>query len=141
MIGDPGAFGSVVPGVVYGGSNSCPSVCLPLPRQKFVQAGDGKIGDGGGHIGEPHLWVDAVETAGRNDGEHDGGSIGPRWEPAKVQFSPLECNSSQRALGRLVLEANPAIFEETGKTIPTFQHVIDRLAHLGLFAERDALPF
>ncbi|ASY73705.1 hypothetical protein SF83666_a41170 (plasmid) [Sinorhizobium fredii CCBAU 83666] len=28
-----------------------------------MQAGDGKIGDAGEHIGEPRLWVDVVETA------------------------------------------------------------------------------
>lgn len=35
-----------------GRRNSRPFVCLPLPRQQFVQAGDGKIGDAGEHIGE-----------------------------------------------------------------------------------------
>ena len=38
-----------------------------------MQAGDRKIGDAGEHIGEPRLWVDVVETAGRDNGEHDGG--------------------------------------------------------------------
>lgn len=124
-----------------GRRNSRPFVCLPLPRQQFVQAGDGKIGDAGEHIGEPRFWVDVVEAASRYDGEHDGGSLGPTLGTGEGPVSTPECNSSQRALGRIVRETNPAIFQETGKTIPAFQHVIDRLDHLGRFAERGALPF
>ena len=39
-----------------GRRNSRPLVCLPLPRQQFLQAGGGKIGDAGEHIGNgcPH---------------------------------------------------------------------------------------
>lgn len=121
--------------------NSRPFVRLPLPRQQFVQAGDGKIGDSGEHIGEPRFWVDVVEAAGRDDGEHDGGSIGPTLGTGEGPVSTAECNSSQSALGSIVCETNPAICEETGKAIPTLQHVIDRLDHLGRFAERAALPF
>ena len=56
--------------------NSRP-VRLPVPRQQFAQTGDGKVDDAGEHIGYPRLWVDVVQTVGRDDGEHDGGSIGP----------------------------------------------------------------
>ncbi len=117
------------------------SESFPFPRQQFVQAGDGKVGDAGEHIGEPRLWVDVVETASRDDGEHDGGSIGPTLGTGEGPVSTPEGNSSQRPLGGIVRETNPAIFEETGKAIPTLQHVIDRLDHLGRFAERGALPF
>lgn len=103
--------------------------------------GDGKIGDAGEHIGELRLSVDVVETACRDDGEHDGGLIGPTLGTGEGPVSTPECNSSQRALGSIVRETNPAIFEETGKAIPTLLHVIDRLHHLGRFAERGALPF
>lgn len=106
-----------------------------------MQAGDGKIGDAGEHIGEPRLCVDVVETAGRDDGEHDGGSIGPALGAGEGPVSTPERNSSQSALGRIVRETNPAIFQETGKAIPALQHVIDRLDHLGRFAEHGALPF
>ncbi len=106
-----------------------------------MQVGDGKIGDAGEHIGEPRLWVDVVETAGRDDREHDGGSIGPTLGTGEGPVSTPERNSSQSALGRIVRETNPAIFQETGKTIPALQHVIDRLDHLGRFAEGAALPF
>ncbi len=102
-----------------------------------MQAGDGKNGDAGEHIGEPRLRVDVVETASRDDGEHDGGTLGAGEGPV----STPECNSSQSALGRIVREKNPAILQEPGKAIPSLQHVIDRLDHLARFAERGALPF
>lgn len=105
-----------------------------------MQAGDGKIGDAGEHIGEPRLWVDVVETASRYDGEHDGGSIGPTLGTGEGSVAAPERNSSQRALGGIVGETT-AIFQETGKAIPALQHVIDRLDHLGRFAEHGALPF
>ncbi len=85
-----------------------------------MQAGDGKIGDAGEHIGEPRLWVDVVEAAGRDDGEHDGGTIGPSLGTGEGPVSTPEGNSSQSALGRIVRETNPAIVEETGKTIQRF---------------------
>ena len=106
-----------------------------------MQAGDRKIGDAGEHIGEPRLWVDVVETAGRDNREHDGGTIGPTLGAGEGPVSTPECNSSQSPLGRIVRETNPAIVEKTRKTIPSLQHVIDRLDHLGRFAERGALPF
>ena len=84
--------------------------------------------------------IDVVETAGRDDGEHDGGTIGATLGTGEGPISTPECNSSQRALGRVVRETNPAVFEETGKAIPALQHVIDRLDHLGRSAERGALP-
>gem|GEM_PF-3311952 len=99
------------------------------------------IGDAGEHIGEPRFWVDVVETASRYDGEHDGGSIGPTLGTGEGPVAAPERNSSQRALGGIVRETNPAIFQEPGKPIPALQHVIDRLDHLGRFAERGALPF
>lgn len=116
--------------------NSRPFVRLPLPRQQFLQ-----IGDAGERIGELRLWVDVVETASRDDREHDGGTIGPALGTREGPVAAPECNSSQSALGRIVRETNPAIFEETGKAIPALQHVIDRLDHLRRFAERGALPF
>ena len=79
-----------------------------------MQAGDRKIGDAGEHIGEPRLWVDVVETAGRDNREHDGGTIGPTLGAGEGPVSTPECNSSQSPLGRIVRETNPAIVEETG---------------------------
>ena len=106
-----------------------------------MQAGDGKIGDTGQHVGEPRLWIDVVETAGRDEGEHDGGTIGPTLRTGKRPVAATECNPSERALRGVVRETNPAIFQETGKAIPALQHVIDRLDDLGGSAERSALPF
>jgi hypothetical protein len=59
----------------------------------------------------------------------------------KPPVAASEGNTSQRPLGGIVRESNPAIFQETGKTIPSLQHVIDRLDDLGGSAERGALPF
>ncbi len=74
--------------------------------------------------------VDVVETVGRDDGEHDDGSIGPTLGTGENPVSPPECNSSQRALGRIVRETNPAVLEEAGKSLPAFQHEVDPLDHL-----------
>ena len=101
-----------------------------------MQVGDGKIGDAGEHIGELRLWVDVVETAGHDSTEHDSGTIGPTLGAGEGPVLTPKCNSSQSAFGRIVRETNPAIFEEAGKTIPALQHVIDRLDHVGRFAER-----
>lgn len=38
---------------------------LPFPGQQFVQPRRGKIGDPGEDVGEPGLWIDVVEAAGR----------------------------------------------------------------------------
>ncbi len=57
-----------------------------------MQAGDRKIGDAGEHIGEPRLWVDVVETAGRDNREHDGGTIGPTLGTGEGPVSTPECH-------------------------------------------------
>lgn len=67
-----------------------PGVRLPLPRQQFVQARDGKIGDAGEHIGELRLWVNVVETASRDGGGYGGGSIGPTLETGEGPVSTPE---------------------------------------------------
>ncbi len=40
-----------------------------------MQAGGGKLGDAGQHVGTPGLRVDVVEASGRNQGQHDGGPV------------------------------------------------------------------
>ena len=48
-----------------------------------MQARDRKIGDPGQHVGEPGAGIDVVETTGRDEGEHDSGTIRPALGPGE----------------------------------------------------------
>ena len=89
-----------------------------LKTSLTLQTGHGKIGDAGQHVGEPRLWIDVVEAACCDEGEHDGGTICPTLGAGEGPVAATKCNASQRALGGIVRETNPAIVKETGKTIP-----------------------
>ena len=99
------------------------------------------VGDAGQHVGEPCLWIDVVEAACCDEGEHDGGTIGPTLGTGEGPVPTTKCNASQGAFGGIVRETDPAIVKETGKTIPALQHIVDRPDHLGGFTERRTLPF
>src|SRR6185436_4257243 len=127
-------------GQLRGGLQGQPSA-FPLPGKQFVQAGDRKIGDPGQHVGEPGFWIDVIETTGRDEGEHDGGTIGPALGTCEGPVAAPQGNPSQGPFGGIVRETNPAILQEAGKAIPALQHVINGSDHLGRSAERDTLPF
>src|SRR3979490_2947700 len=54
-------------------------------------------------------------------------ALGTGEEP---RLSP-QCKSSKSALSCIVREADPAIFDEAGKPVPTLEHVVDRLGDRG----------
>lgn len=39
---------------------------LPIPREQFVEAADGMVGDAGEDVGEPCLRIDVVESTGQD---------------------------------------------------------------------------
>ena len=46
---------------------------FPMPGAELVEAGDRMIGDPTRDVGEPGLWVDAVELSGLDQREHRSG--------------------------------------------------------------------
>ncbi len=72
-----------------GRRNSRPLVGLPLPSQQFLQAGDGKIGDAGEHIGEHAFGSTALTRQVVMTVSMMAARSAPRWKPAKVQFRRL----------------------------------------------------
>ena len=106
-----------------------------------MQAGDRKIGDPGQHVGEPGFWIDVVETTGRDQGEHDGGTIRPALGTGEGPVAAPQGDPSQGPFGGIVRQTNPAILQEAGKAIPALQHVVHGADHLGRSAERGTLPF
>ena len=55
----------------------------------------------------------------------------PRSEPANSQDLRPRAKPLQRAFGRVVGEADPAVVEEARKPVPTLEHVVDRLGDGG----------
>jgi len=77
----------------------------------LAQARCGKIGDAGEDVGEPYLWIDLVETTGRDHRQHYGAALGIGEGPV----SPAQYDSTQPSFGRVVAEIDPTIVKEAGK--------------------------
>ena len=95
------------------------------------QSGPRDVSDLAEHIGQPCLRIDVVEL-GRHDQRGHGcrpvsAALGTGEEP---RLSPQR-KSSKSTLGCTVREADPAIFDEAGKPVPTLEHVVDRLGDRG----------
>ena len=106
-----------------------------------MEARDGKIGDAGQDVGEPCFRVNLVEATGRDERQHDGGTISAALGTGKCPIAAAEGNPAQRSLGGVVRETNSSVFQETGKTIPALQHVVHGFDDIGGSAEGGALPF
>ena len=52
---------------------------------------------------------------------------------------PAESHPTQSALGRIVRQANAPVIEEACERIPSLEHVIHRLRHIGMSREPAAL--
>ena len=48
---------------------------FPFPGKQFVQARGGHIGDPSQDIGEPGVGIGLVEACGRDERQHDGGTV------------------------------------------------------------------
>lgn len=48
-----------------------------------MQACVGILGQAGENVSKPCFWVDVVETAGHDEGEHDGSTIRPTLGPGE----------------------------------------------------------
>lgn len=112
---------------------------FPFPREQLVQAGGGQIGNAREGVGKPGLWVDLVEAACGDHGQHDGSPVGPTLGTCEGPVPAPESDTAQRSFRGVVRETNPSVLEEEGKTLPALEHVIDRLDDLGGSAERGAL--
>jgi len=54
-----------------------------MPREQFVDLVDLVVRDAGQGVGEPSLWIDAVELGGLDQGVGDGGGLAAAAEPTK----------------------------------------------------------
>src|SRR6478609_9992788 len=104
---------------------------VPIPWQQFSNPVLRHVCDASEHIGQPCLRIDVVEF-GRHDQRGHGrrpvsAALGTGEEP---RLSPQR-KSSKSTLGCIVREADPAIFDEAGKPVPTLEHVVDRLGDRG----------
>src|SRR4051794_26885655 len=104
---------------------------VPIPWQQFSNPVLRHVCDASEHIGQPCLRIDVVEL-GRHDQRGHGrrpvsAALGTGEEP---RLSPQR-KSSKSTLGCIVREADPAIFDEAGKPVPTLEHVVDRLGDRG----------
>src|SRR6266852_8503403 len=90
---------------------------IPVPWQQCRQIGDLVIGDACEHVGEPSLRINIVELGRLNQCQHDRGAlaaaIGAGEEP---RLSP-QCNSSERAFGGVVAQADPTVMKEAREGI------------------------
>ncbi len=112
---------------------------IPVPWQQCRQIGDLVIGDACEHVGEPSLRINIVELGRLNQCQHDRGAlaaaIGAGEEP---RLSPQR-NSSERAFGGVVAQANPAVIEEAREGIDALEHVIHGLGDIVVAREFGAL--
>jgi len=104
---------------------------VPIPWQQFSNPALRHICDASEHVGQPCLWIGVIEL-GRHDQRGHGRrpvstALGTGEEP---RLSP-QCESSKSTLGCIVREADPAVFDESGKPVPTLEHVVDRLGDRG----------
>ena len=104
---------------------------VPIPWQQFSNPALRHICDASEHVGQPCLWIDVIELGRHDQCCHCRCSVGAAFGAGEQPRLSTECKSSKRTFGRVVREADPAIFDESGKPVPTLEHVIDRLGDRG----------
>lgn len=99
------------------------------PRQEFVQAVAGVLGNAIEHVAQVGLRVDAAQLGGADQGVDDRRAA-PTGIGAKVQevLAP-DRNASQRTLGRVVVRLDATVVNETRECGPVAQRVADRHGH------------
>ena len=94
-----------------------------------MQAGDGKLGDAGQHVGKPGLWIDVVEASRRNQGQHDGGPVGAPIGSGEAPIFSAASHAAQGSFRRVIRHADPAVVGVSGKVGPARQHIVDGFNH------------
>ena len=89
-----------------------------MPGQQVVKPRSRMVCNAAQHVGEPGLWVDIVEF-GRADQRVDrSGMLTAAIGAGKQPSFAAECNAAQRALGRVVGQADAAVVEEASEGRP-----------------------
>src|SRR5580692_1730949 len=111
----------------------------PFPRQKLVELGCRVVVDPAEHVGEPRFWIDVVELGRCDQGVDRRGPSATPIRAAEGPVPPPDRDTAQRALGRIVGQADAAVFEEVCKGWPALQHVVNRLGDVVVTRELGAL--
>ena len=82
-------------------------------------------GNAGQRVGQPGLRVDIVHLGRDDQAVHHRRALPATIRAAEQPRLPAEGDAPQRALGRVVRDANSAIVEEPGERRPAPQHVVD----------------
>jgi len=61
--------------------------------------------------------IDVVEATGRDHRQHDGGTVGPRWLPAKVQLPPSKAMPLKARSAPLLVKQILPSSEEAGEVV------------------------
>lgn len=89
------------------------------------------VSHAGEDVGEPGLWIDVVELGGDDHCVHEGSPVTAPVGSGEEPAFPAESQASERPLGGVVCEADPAIPQEGCKSGPSWQHVVDCLGDMG----------
>ena len=100
---------------------------------------DSVIVDAGKYVGEPGLRIDVVELCRHDQRRHEGGAVGTTFGAGEEPGLAAEGKAAQRALRRIVCQADPSVIDEASEPIPAAQHVIDRLGDRGRVRQPGAL--
>src|SRR5437763_8149157 len=110
-----------------------------MPGEELVEAGDRMIGDPTQDVGEPGLWVDAVELSGLDQGEHRSGALAAAVGASEQPGLAADCDPAQRPLSGIVGQADASVVENAGEGGPALQHVIHGLGGFGMTCQPSAL--
>ena len=117
----------------WGWRPSARNPCKGVPRYKVEQHHERYL------IGEPGLRIDVVEFGGADQGVHRRRpyttAVGAGEQP---RFS-AQGNPPERALSRIVRQADTPVVEEAGETIPALQHKVHGPGHGGMARQPGAL--
>src|SRR6266545_1516739 len=113
---------------------------VPIPWQQFGNPALRHICDASEHVGQPCLWINVIELGRHDQRGHCRCSVGAAFGAGEQPRLATECKSSKSTLGCIVREADPAVFDEAGKSVPTLEHVVDRLGDRGRARHISAAP-
>lgn len=74
------------------------------------------VGDASQHFGEPGLRINRVQLGGHDEGRDNSCQLGASLRAGKEACLAIEGEAAERALGRVIGQAYPAVFEETPTT-------------------------
>ena len=112
---------------------------MPVPRQEFVNALGGVIGQASQHVGEPSLRIDIVELGGCDQRVDGGGAPAAFVGAGEGPVVSSHGDGPQLAFGGIVRHAKAAVIEEAGEGVPAVEAVIDGLGRVAVLGELGAL--